>query len=266
MKCAVKDCNNSVHAKGYCNTHYRRFLKFNDPLKTEISPPYRGKKCSVEDCIEKAYKKGMCNKHFQRFRKFGTTELPKKICSVVGCDSEIKNGGLGLCSKHYQRLKRHGNVDDPKPKLVVCKDCGLSDNQIKRGMCRICYHSFMMKNVESYRNSKKVSGYKRRSLEAFSESENFLNEEILDKTSGLCSLCFEAIDTSISGSHRLGLTIDHIQPLSMGGNSMKYNLLAAHRVCNSIKKHRWKNSFTVDEYVDKLKIQNEKFWKEKFQC
>jgi 5-methylcytosine-specific restriction endonuclease McrA len=265
MKCAVEDCNNSVHAKGYCNTHYRRFLKFNDPLKTEISPPYRGKKCSVEDCTEKAYKKGMCNKHFQRVKKFGTTELPKKICSVVDCGREIRDGALGFCGKHYQRFIKRGNTDDPKPKQVICKECGVN-GIIKRGLCENCYHSFMMKNSETYYSSKKLSAYKRRSLDKNAQSEQFTLEEILDKTSGLCSLCFETIDISISGSHRLGLTIDHIQPLSKGGNSMKYNLLAAHRICNSIKQHRWKNSFTTDEYVNILKIQNEKFWKEKFQC
>lgn len=265
MKCAVEDCSNSVHAKGFCNTHYRRFLKYNDPLKTEISPPYRGKKCSVDGCEELAYKKGMCNKHFQRFKKFGSTELPKKNCSVDGCEEEIKNGGFGLCSKHYQRFKKNGNTNDPKPKQVICKECGVN-GIIKRGLCENCYHSFMMKNSETYYSSKKLSAYKRRSLDKNAQSEQFTLEEILDKTSGLCSLCFETIDTSISGSHRLGLTIDHIQPLSKDGNSMKYNLLAAHRICNSIKQHRWKNSFTTDEYVNILKIQNEKFWKEKFQC
>lgn len=265
MKCAVEDCSNSVHAKGFCNTHYRRFLKFNDPLKTEISPPYRGKKCSVEDCTEKAYKKGMCNKHFQRVKKFGTTELPKKVCSVVDCGREIRNGGLGFCGKHYQRFIKHGNVDDPKPKQVVCKQCGAQGRTI-RGLCENCYHAFMMSNSNSYHTSKKLSAYKRRSLNKHAQSEQFTADEILDKTGDLCSLCFENFDLTIKGNHRLSLTIDHIQPLSKGGNSMKYNLLAAHRICNSIKQHRWKNSFTTDEYVNILKIQNEKFWKEKFQC
>lgn len=170
MKCAVENCGNSVHAKGYCNTHYRRYLKFGNPLKTEISPPYRGKKCSVEGCEEVAYKKGMCNKHFQRFKKYGTTELPKKTCNVFGCDSEIKNGGLGLCSKHYQRLKRNGNVDDPKPKLTVCKVCGLSDTRIVKGMCRNCYHRFMMENNKIYFSKWKAKTYRRRSLDKNAQS------------------------------------------------------------------------------------------------
>lgn len=239
MKCAVEDCNNSVHAKGFCNTHYRRFLKFNDPLKTEISPPYRGKKCSVEDCTEKAYKKGMCNKHFQRVKKFGTTELPKKVCSVVDCGREIRNGGLGFCSKHYQRFKHNGNTQDPPTKKTVCVKCGKKDTEIVREMCRSCYDKYMTENVDSYKNAKKLYKYKRRTAEN-NKCEPFTTEEILEKASGLCSLCFEEINTSLSQSHPLGLNIDHIQPLSKGGSNMKYNLLATHRVCNELKGNRWK--------------------------
>jgi len=32
--CKIKDCNNVIHAKGLCNKHYRRYLKYGNPLYT----------------------------------------------------------------------------------------------------------------------------------------------------------------------------------------------------------------------------------------
>jgi 5-methylcytosine-specific restriction endonuclease McrA len=59
------------------------------------------------------------------------------------------------------------------------------------------------------------------------------------------------------------MTIEHIQPLSKGGDSMKHNLLAAHRICNTRKQDRWKGKNFSPILTNELKIQNEKFWRER---
>lgn len=241
--CSVSGCDKLVHAKGLCNTHYRRFLKHGNPLKTIVSAPYNGKKCSVDGCNNLASRRCICNMHRQRKKKYGYFDLPEpKICSVGGCESDIKDGGFGMCSKHYQRFKHNGNTQDPPTKKTVCVKCGKKDTKIVREMCRSCYDKYMTENVDSYKNAKKLYKYKRRTAEK-NKCEPFTTEEILEKTSGLCSLCFEEINTSLSQSHPLGLNIDHIQPLSKGGSNMKYNLLATHRVCNELKGNRWKHRF-----------------------
>lgn len=239
--CSVDGCGKTVHSKRLCNTHYRRFLKHGSPLKTIVSAPYKGEKCSVEGCDNPASRRGLCNMHRQRKKRFGSFDLPEpKTCSVEGCGRSIERGGLGMCSKHYQRFKRNGNTNEPPKKKTVCKKCGKIDKLIRRNMCRSCYDRYMTENVDSYKTSKKLSKYKRRTAEK-NKCEPFTTEEILDKTSGLCSLCFEEINLSLPQSHPLGLNIDHIQPLSKGGSNMKYNLLAAHRACNELKGNRWKH-------------------------
>lgn len=48
-----------------------------------------------------------------------------------------------------------------------------------------------------------------------------------------CGICKQVIDDINE------LTIDHIQPLSKGGNNLKSNLQPAHRLCNWGKGNKW---------------------------
>ena len=36
--CAVRDCERQIRAKGYCELHYRRFLKHGDPMALKNAP------------------------------------------------------------------------------------------------------------------------------------------------------------------------------------------------------------------------------------
>lgn len=123
----------------------------------------------------------------------------------------------------------------------------------------------MMKNSVSYYAKYRNKKYRIRTFEKRRNEIYFLSE-LLEKTGFLCSLCFNYIDATLSTNHKFSMTIEHIQPLSKGGDSMKYNLLAAHRNCNTRKQDRWKGNSFQQTLSDILKIQNEKFWKEKFQC
>lgn len=50
-----------------------------------------------------------------------------------------------------------------------------------------------------------------------------------------CGICGETIDTSLSGLHPDGPTIDHIVPAINGGTDDWSNLQPAHRRCNLSK-------------------------------
>lgn len=53
-----------------------------------------------------------------------------------------------------------------------------------------------------------------------------------------CSLCGEKLDPKIPGTHNMGISIDHVIPVSQGGTHDLANLAVAHRICNSIKGNR----------------------------
>lgn len=66
--CSVDGCNNKVHAKGYCDKHYRQYkthgcIKDNEVKKVRL--------CSVEGCTNKHKALGYCSKHYFQFREHG---------------------------------------------------------------------------------------------------------------------------------------------------------------------------------------------------
>lgn len=58
--------------------------------------------------------------------------------------------------------------------------------------------------------------------------------EHVKRTQRICWLCGAAIDLDLPASDPMSFTVDHVQPLSLGGAEVDVrNLRAAHRDCNT---------------------------------
>jgi len=55
------------------------------------------------------------------------------------------------------------------------------------------------------------------------------------KYDGLCGICKETIDLTLKHPNRMSLSIDHILPISKGGNNFQNNLQPTHLICNMLK-------------------------------
>jgi len=67
--CSVDGCGNPTQGAGYCSGHYKRLLRYGDPLGR---PKFKnGGKCLVGGCLGVARSKGMCRRHFLRFKDHG---------------------------------------------------------------------------------------------------------------------------------------------------------------------------------------------------
>lgn len=69
--CSIEDCVNKHHAKGFCNLHYRRWLKYGNPMLYKIIHEYHGhwgtSEYSTWECM-----KGRClNKNNQAYKNYG---------------------------------------------------------------------------------------------------------------------------------------------------------------------------------------------------
>lgn len=62
--------------------------------------------------------------------------------------------------------------------------------------------------------------------------------EIWERDGGRCGICRKKIDIQIKWPDRLALAIDHIVPLSKGGEDMPENLQATHAACNGRKNNK----------------------------
>lgn len=69
-------------------------------------------------------------------------------------------------------------------------------------------------------------------------SERFNASEIFERDGWRCGLCGRKVDRDLKAPHPMSASLDHIQPLSLGGLHTKANVQLAHLSCNSRKQAR----------------------------
>lgn len=94
-KCLVELCIKKSVCKGFCGTHYTRFKRTGDPLKTK-NFKYGNTKCCVDQCNSLAKENNMCAKHAQRVRRYGNPHFitPKEVAIQRCRNSQPKLGKL----------------------------------------------------------------------------------------------------------------------------------------------------------------------------
>lgn len=68
--CPIEGCARSVHARGWCATHYYRWRVNGDPLVSQ--KPRGGTVCAVTDCGRNGSARGFCKMHAERIAKHGS--------------------------------------------------------------------------------------------------------------------------------------------------------------------------------------------------
>ena len=83
--------------------------------------------------------------------------------------------------------------------------------------------------------------------------------DIYNNDHGICSICGLPVPDSSEPSNIWGATVDHIVPLSLGGEHSTMNCQLSHRICNSLK---GQGSETQIDWVKRL-IEEPGRWNEK---
>ena len=65
--------------------------------------------------------------------------------------------------------------------------------------------------------------------------ENVLIKELYKRDEGVCKLCGRPVHECVDNTDDWSATIDHIIPVSKGGEHSYANTQLAHRLCNSMK-------------------------------
>ena len=127
--CTIDGCENKRSSKLYCQSHFRRFKLYGDPLALKNHP--QSGPCSVSGCKNNAIKKGLCDKHYFRLQKHGDTSicllekglsLKKRIMKYIEVDGV--NGcweWTGFIDKSgYGRIKIGGVSERAHRASYVC--------------------------------------------------------------------------------------------------------------------------------------------------
>lgn len=135
--------------------------------------------------------------------KMTKPQAPKPLCSEKDCESIAKS--RGFCPKHYKREVKRLGIWKPSPS----DDWRRPDRRARATMRK------------AIKRGAKASG------------ETFTIEDLIIRDGSTCALCGGEIDRSLSWPHPMYPTVDHIIPVSRGGQHSLANTQPAHFRCNS---------------------------------
>lgn len=132
----------------------------------------------------------------------------------------------GWCGQAaYQQRKREGAGPRMVKREVACDNCGtvfIGEHPAARWCTPECARRHWTR-VKSRQRGGGVS------------TADYSDLAIFDRDGWLCHLCGAPVDPELSRSHLMGATIDHIVPLSLGGEDTEANVALAHNSCNRRK-------------------------------
>lgn len=225
--CSIEGCGLKHVSRGYCRTHYYRFKRYGDPtVIKQVQSKNNTTGCLVEGCENKHDAKGYCKFHYRKFDRYGDPLYEKKTtCSIEGCGKKIE--GKSFCQMHYARFKKYGDPHKVK-KIVggICKVEGCNEKNRNHGYCEEHY-----KTSDRFKEYMRSQSAKRRCILLNVEINDFTENDwliVLKEFDGKCAYCGNDGKQSI----------DHVVPVTKGGNHTKNNIVPACRSCNSSKNNR----------------------------
>jgi 5-methylcytosine-specific restriction endonuclease McrA len=255
--CIVSNCKNLVKAKNLCETHYNK-------ERSKTKP-----KCSVENCTKNENVKGFCNQHYIMWKKHGD---PLAGAYRIPFKNAIDHGdGTRTCTKCMERLPNssfHKDKNAPGGLRAMCKKCRIDhvknwykDNKIRQSTKekirrRANPEKYTEKESLRYEKDreKRIAlatehSHKRRARKHESVVEKGISKSALKKKFGTkCYYCQKEMDFSVGIGRKFNkdmATIEHLVPVSKGGEHIWENIVLACRHCNISK-----NSKSIEEFEE----------------
>ena len=180
-------------------------------------------------------------------------------CIIKGCTEGIFS--LKMCQAHYARQRRGADINAPLKRRVrainkdgtrVCHGCSktkkLEDFQDnpkglkgKLGTCRSCMRvkgrAYRDKNKEKLAAAKREGSRRRRAFLRGCKNidKNVTQDSLRDRDGDLCGYCGVTMRFGVEGYADDKASIDHIIPLSKGGDHTFDNTLLCCLLCNTRK-------------------------------
>lgn len=172
----------------------------------------------------------------------GTVTKTDKPCAMCGEPTGVQNGPgrdrkfcSRSCSDRYRYSVNPTSSYQPvteSPILIPdCVDCGaahVTRPHINRRRCLPCHEIHL-------RHKKRSSGARYRARKRNARTEVFANVDVYERDGWRCGLCGKRIDKRLVFPHPRSVSLDHIVPLSCGGEHSMANTQASHLDCNNRK-------------------------------
>lgn len=171
------------------------------------------------------------------------------ICEECGSSFEFRPNGKPAkrCSDECRRAhsakrarvaRASGAWIDRRPNrgpwsgAKTCRYCG-DDFEARSPKSEVCY----AQKCQSRRNADRCRPFtaERRARKRDAVSERFDPRDVFARDGWICGLCGESVDPALTWPAPKSASLDHVVPLSRGGDHTLANTQLAHLTCNTAK-------------------------------
>lgn len=184
--------------------------------------------------------------------KFRTGGKPARYCSDACKTAAFRVARPDLleaqrerqASKYVPKVRQPRPKAAPKPRVKHCRDCAdvVERSKQRCERCRVKAREITLARVRAtpgYQATKRKAKAWRRAVERGCEAERFDPFEIFERDKWRCHLCGCKTLQSLRGtSQDRAPELDHIIPLSKGGQHTRANTACSCRKCNGAKGDR----------------------------
>jgi 5-methylcytosine-specific restriction endonuclease McrA len=252
--CSVDDCDDAASGNtGWCDLHKPRRVR----SVGKIEP---GSICSIGGCEGPLEKRGWCGPHYQRWRVTGAPVTPDQPCAVCGVlmDMSTSRNDKKYCSRdcsHSVEDKEHNkarakakNAANPEPNRARARAWYKANpERVKARIPKTLTPEQKARNAVNLRRWRKENPGKRNAQTARRRAKRrgwmLISEPasvgyLHQRDNGRCGLCGGKVSLKRRWPDRLSPSVDHIIPLSRGGDDTRANKQLAHLGCNNSKRDR----------------------------
>jgi hypothetical protein len=119
-----------------------------------------------------------------------------------------------------------------QPQALACSTCGAEFTQVRWGQ-KYCDLSCRSKRKNpAWNRAGSVAARRRRRMRHATTWDGVSDAEVLERDRWMCGICRKRIGKKFRYPHPRSASVDHLLPLSLGGDDTALNKRAAHLGCN----------------------------------
>lgn len=240
--CSVGGCPRPVKQIGLCKLHFGRLCRgtaLDAPIRaSRKGEPDADRPCSIEGCVGLVQSRDWCRPHYERWSRTGS---PMPTVACAGCGVTVGWGRKKWCSdackvqsagrKAQQKEYIEKNAEAIKVRMQVYRETHAETARARTKQWR-------KENPEQVRINANRMGQRRRALRFAVKSEDAPIAYLHKRDRGVCGICHKKVSMKFRHPHPLSPSMDHIIPLSKGGDDSRANKQLAHFRCNIRKLNR----------------------------
>lgn len=183
------------------------------------------------------YCSATCRRKGQPSRK--SRKSPTRAAArCAACGIEVPRPHRGA-ARRYCSMTCRDSTPAAKRRSAICEFCctPFMADKIGRRFCSLsCATSH--KNVLRYASHEYAptgKGHRGRAHRYGLIYEPFTSQSIFERDAWVCGLCSELVDSALKWPHPMSASLDHVVPMSRGGDHVPENTQCAHLRCNLVK-------------------------------